>query len=162
MSQKNSRRGFTLIEVIVSLASASVLTTGLGAALYLALSSADGSANQSIVTAGDALRSISSDIQFAQTISEQTATSITIQVPDRDGDNLAETIRYSWSGTVGDPLFREYNLGTAEQLVSSVAAFQLTYVQRGSSGVDYVTVRLITNSSRQTKMETGITTENLN
>jgi hypothetical protein len=48
-------------------------------------------------------------------------------VPDRTGDGNPETIRYAWSGTVGAPLTRQYNGGTAATIIDSVQALSFTY-----------------------------------
>jgi hypothetical protein len=65
-----------------------------------------------------------SDLEFALAFSEQTATAMTFTVPDRDGDLLAETIRYAWSGTPGDPLTRQINEGAVATMLEDVHVFQ--------------------------------------
>src|SRR5690606_30888846 len=62
--------------------------------------------------------------------SERTATAATIAVPDRTGDGRPETIRYSWSGVVGDPLLYEYNGGAALSILDGVQQFRLNGVTR--------------------------------
>jgi hypothetical protein len=65
------------------------------------------------------------DLQTAKSFTERTATAVTFTVPDRDGDNIDETIRYAWAGTPGDPLTYQLNGGTATTLADDVQQFNL-------------------------------------
>jgi hypothetical protein len=51
-------------------------------------------------------------------------------VPDRTGDSVDETIRYSWSGTAGDPLVYQFNGGTSLSLASNVQQFNVSALAR--------------------------------
>lgn len=122
-----SRRGFTLIELVVTIAITSVIMLGIGSAMLIAgraLPDADNPAAAS-VTAGQAIEQMVTELQYAATIIDSDATLIEFTVADRDADNVDETIRYEWSGTPGDPLTRQYNGGALVNLVDDVRQFDL-------------------------------------
>jgi type II secretory pathway component PulJ len=76
----------------------------------------------------DAAELVTMDLSLAQSFSERTGKAVTFTVPDRDGDGQPETIRYSWSGTSGDPLTRQSNGGTVVTLAENVTRFDLDYL----------------------------------
>ncbi|NOZ41159.1 MAG: hypothetical protein GXP24_13170 [Planctomycetes bacterium] len=129
--------GFTLLELAIASASATVLMVGLSSSLYIAAQSLDVGAGSLVEsrTANSALATINRDLQSALTLSELTATSVTMSVPDRNGDNVPETIRYAWAGTAGDPLTQVYNGGTATTLAANVQSFSLAWMKRLIKGV---------------------------
>ena len=119
------RPGYTFIELVVSMVSSTLLVAGLSSTLYIsswALNNENSAARQSSVAA-EVLADMMADLRHTQTFSERTATAVTFTVPDRDGDTLAETVRYAWSGTPGDPLTYQYNGGNVKTLASNVQAF---------------------------------------
>jgi hypothetical protein len=126
------RNGLTLIEMVVALVSSSVLVAGLAGALYVSTQALPPVENpiQKNTTASKVLCDLMSDASTALSFSERTARAITFTVPDRNGDSLAETIRYAWSGTAGDPLTYQYNGGTAVNVAEDVHAFALTALTR--------------------------------
>lgn len=136
ISSNRRRAGYTLLELVVASASAAVLVGGLASSLFIAAQSLDTGSDTLAVrrAASLTLEKISRDLQAANTLSELTATSVTMTVPDRNGDNVAETIRYYWSGTTGDPLLEDYN-GTTTTLASDVQAFSLAWATRLIEGV---------------------------
>lgn len=123
------RRGFTLVEVVLSLAIMSILMTGLASAILIASHALpdDDSPTRAVVTSAEFVNLIAEELQSALWIRERTATSVEFAVPDRDGDGTAERIRYAWSGTVGDALTRQYNGGTVVDVIESVQGFDLGY-----------------------------------
>jgi len=137
-SQKSETRlGFTLLELVVASASAAVLMVGLSSSLYIAAQSLNVGEGTLVEkrTASAALATINRDLQSALTLSELTATSVTMTVPDRDSDNVPETIRYNWAGSTGDPLTQVYNGGTATTLATNVQSFSLAWMTRLMEGV---------------------------
>ena len=68
-----------------------------------------------------------------------TPTAVTLTVPDRDGDNIPETIRYSWSGIANAPLRQEYNgvlpPEDKKQFVENVQSFSLDWLTRLVEGL---------------------------
>jgi hypothetical protein len=73
---------------------------------------------------------LAADLRLALGFSERTARAVTFTTPDRDGDGQVETLRYSWSGTAGDPLMYRYNSNAAVALASNVQQFNLTALTR--------------------------------
>lgn len=123
------RGGFTLLELTVSTAVLSVIMVGLGSAMLIAgraLPQAQ-SANSATAGAADAAGQISAELQYATTVTQRSATMIEFAVPDRNGDSLAETIRYEWSGTPGAALTRRYNAQPAIEVLANVQEFTLSY-----------------------------------
>ena len=131
------RIGYTLVEMVVASASAAILMGGLASSIYIASQSLDVTTGPltEARSAHSALATINRDLQSALTLSELTATTITMSVPDRDGDNVPETIRYAWSGNVGDPLTQEYNGGAATTVAQDVQTLTFNWVTRLIEGV---------------------------
>lgn len=122
------RRGFTLAELAIAMAASSMLVAGMTSAIFLAVRSADTNSATTLAIQGSlGLEDITAELRDAIYFKQRTATSVMFTVPDRDGDSDVETIRYSWSGTAGDPLHREYNGGTAVAVLDDVHVFSLVY-----------------------------------
>lgn len=122
------RPGFTLAELMVSMAMASLLMAGMMSAIFLAMRSADMQvATTNAIDGGLVLEEITSELRDAAYFKQRTATAVTFTVPDRDGDSIVETIRYSWSGTDGDPLLRNYNGASAVAVIEDVHDFSFSY-----------------------------------
>ncbi|MCA9249052.1 MAG: hypothetical protein KDA42_18145, partial [Planctomycetales bacterium] len=126
------RRGYTLAELLVASASASVLLVGIGSTLYVASQSLDESASpmRRETQASEVLADLMVDLKLALNFSERTPTALTFTVPDRDGDGLSETIRYAWSGTAGDPLTYAYNNSSPTNLADNVQNLNFTAITR--------------------------------
>ena len=126
------RRGYSLIELVVSVGAATVLLGGLGSTILITNSGLDAqhSADGQAVDAAIAQRDLMSDLQHALAFSERTPEAVTMIVPDRDGDGAPESIRYAWSGVVGDPLTYEYNAGPPVSIAEDVHQFQLDFLTR--------------------------------
>jgi hypothetical protein len=129
----------TLVELVVAGAAAAVLMLGLMSCFLIAGRALDEDqiAPARQIKTGRSLEGVLADLRDAIAFSERTASAVTFQVPDRDGDTLAETIRYSWSGTAGDPLMMEYNGGDPAQLVADVKQFDLAYTSRTMTGTGF-------------------------
>jgi len=134
-----ARAGVTLAELVVAMAITLMLTVALGSAMLLATRGSEQAAALAEAPQTEAVTGqIVSDLQRAVAFTERTDAAVAFSVPDRDGDGLAETIRYAWSGTVGDPLTYEYNGSAPIVLADDVQSFSLSYLLRqvagGSSG----------------------------
>ncbi|HEX6961996.1 MAG TPA: hypothetical protein VF175_09030 [Lacipirellula sp.] len=129
---RRPRQGYTLVELVMAMMSASALVGGLAATVFLSTSvqSRDSTPGADANRASLALSQLAADVRQAIRFRERTATAITIQVPDRDGDATNDTIRYSWSGTAGDPLMYQFNTETAITLIADVKQFELTAITR--------------------------------
>ena len=154
---RTRRPGFTLIELMVSLTTASILLIGLSSAMFIAIRATDPASSPApATTIGlDQLTSLYSEVQNCVAITEQTATAITVTVPDRDLDTNPESIRYAWSGTPSDSLTWQYNGGSVKDLAEDVHDFDIQYYQPGT-GVEQITVRIQITSDSQTNVQTTI------
>lgn len=136
--QSESRAGFTLMEMIVASASASVLIAGLASSIFVAsraFDDSDGTITRNL-DASFVADEILTDLQLATSYTERSVNAVEIKVPDRDGDGNHETIRYAWSGTTGDPLTKSLNGSTPESIVDGVANLNLEYFTRTLTGVE--------------------------
>jgi hypothetical protein len=118
--------------MILAMAISTVVIGGLASTLLLASRAVDDSSDPAAetVAAAAAVDQITADLRFALTFTERTPNAVTFTVPDRDGDDAPETIRYSWSGNASAPLLYQYKGGDPVVLVSDVQAFDLTYLTR--------------------------------
>jgi len=116
-------RGFTLVELIAAVAIMSLLLGAMTSAVLLTRQAVPerGTGLVALVDASDVMQQLTADLSQAVYILEHESKSVTLVVPDRDGDGLPETIRYAWSGTTGDPLTRQLNGGTAITALDNVA-----------------------------------------
>lgn len=131
------RRGFTLVEQVVSLGVFSALMTGLGSVVILASTALPNKETPrlAVVQASQIVEQLAAELQTANSISERTPTSITFTVADRNQppDGVDETIRYAWSGVAGEPLTRRYNAALAVEVAPSVKAFNLDYLTQSTT-----------------------------
>src|SRR5689334_22547762 len=123
---------FTLVELVMSLAIATILLLALHSTVMVASKAIpDGrGVGSRLVNSGPPLATFSSDLFCALSVTEMTPTSITFTVPDRNGDGNPETIRYAWSGRADDPLTRQYNSGAVINVIPSVQSLALAYDKR--------------------------------
>jgi len=128
-TEQRTARGVTLVEVVTSMVAATILLGGIASALLVASRALPESGNGQAAYAEAAalLGQISSELACAQRIIGSGARHIVFEVADRNADTLPETIRYHWSGTVGDPLYRQYNSNEATIVLPSVRDFALAY-----------------------------------
>lgn len=120
------RRGFTLVELVVALAVTSIVLAGLGSVFVLAARGAEASADDRGAAVASALHLMAADLRDAVRISAAAARDVSFEVADRNGDLANEVIRYTWSGTPGDPLVRTYN-GVAANAAPALNDLALTY-----------------------------------
>lgn len=132
---RSLRPGYTLLEVVISLTSASILTAGL--ATSIAISSRSLTGGGKAVTrakSAEVQANMLADLNQATAFSARTATSVTFTVPDRDADNLDETISYSWTGLPSARLTYSYNGSAPTTILNDIQDLQLTYAQRSIAG----------------------------
>ena len=156
-----TRSGHTLTELMVAMLSASALMIGLASAILVSVKATD-TGNASITAIADgseALSEMLSELEFAISFSEKTATAITFTVPDRDGNDAPETIRYAWPGTPGDALTREYNGSAPAALVENVHGFQHDLSPTGP--YSRITIRLQIGSNSNSMVRSGLALLNL-
>lgn len=123
------RAGYSLMEMTVSAAAASMLMAGIGSTIYVAsraTSDAGGQASP-VVSGTMTIEQLASDLEYAVTFTERSPTAVEFTIADRNGDASAETIRYEWSATAGDPVTRSFNGGTPQTVAADVHNFNLDY-----------------------------------
>lgn len=128
----NNRRGYTLLELVIGLGSATLLCGGMASAISVASRGMEATDSPQAQTADvvTAQRQIARDLQHALRFTERTATAITLLVPDRDNNGLPESVRYAWSGTPGDPLTYSLNGGTPVNIEEDVQSFAFNFETR--------------------------------
>jgi hypothetical protein len=154
-SQPERRKGVSTIELAATLVASATLMLGLASALVVSTRSSGVGATSSSLrrNACAAVAQMQAELQYALTIPERGARSVTATVPDRDDpDSTAETIRYDWSGVAGAQLTRQYNGGTATAVAEGVTEFAVRYHTRGSV-LRYISVRLRLGSDSSTAVE---------
>lgn len=118
-----------MVELVVSMVVMALLLTALGSALVLAsaaLPEPDDPLTQ-VDDASLALDRFTEDLYGATDVTARSATSISITVPDRTGDGVADTIVWSWAGSSGSPLRRKLGTKAWATVLDDVASFQLAY-----------------------------------
>lgn len=130
-----SRRGHTLMELIVSVPLMLLLMVGTtGAIIVSSRSIPDSStATSASLSAGEALDLFASDVRYATAITTKSATEFTFTVADRNGDAASETIRYYWSGVAGASFTRQVNGSTEEEITKNVQSLSLAYTTQPDS-----------------------------
>jgi prepilin-type N-terminal cleavage/methylation domain-containing protein len=125
----NKSRGFTLVELVISLGISALLVAGLGGVILLSVKAIpnSGSAASRVGTSSRGADLLTTELYYAQSFSNLGANSVTFTVAPRGSDSSPETITYSWSGVQGDPLLRQYNSNPPAPVVFNVAGFSLTY-----------------------------------
>lgn len=132
------RDAYTLIELLVAMASASVLLVGLASSLYLASQALelDGGVAHRRVRADAALARVLADARTAERFYELTSTAVEFDAPDRDDDGAPERVRYAWSGVAGDPLTRSLNGSAPVTLLRSVDSLDFDWINRAVTAQD--------------------------
>ena len=124
------RSGFTLLELVLSLSVSSILLMAVGSAIMMAAKAVpdpDTPDNETALPAR-VVADISAELQLAVSFIFRDSDTVEFTVADRSGDKIAETIRYDWSGTAGDPLTRQYNGGPVTNVIAAVKEVGFLYV----------------------------------
>lgn len=119
----------SLAEVVVALAISSLLMVAVGSAVVMASHAlpSRSSPTRAGIDGGRALQHMAAELETALYMIEREDRAVSFTVPDRDGDGRAEVVRYTWSGTAGDPLERQFNGGPRVAVLDAVGQFHLTY-----------------------------------
>jgi type II secretory pathway pseudopilin PulG len=124
-----TRRAFTLLELLASLAITTILVLTMGSAMLIASRSIpDGTGRvEQISTATNAVEEFIDDLRVAVYVTEWTNNAVGVSVPDRNGDGVPEHIRYAWSGVAGDALTRSLNGSAPVTYAEQVDHFNLSW-----------------------------------
>ncbi|MCH8314580.1 MAG: prepilin-type N-terminal cleavage/methylation domain-containing protein [Planctomycetes bacterium] len=120
------RCGFSLVELVTSLAIISILMVAMGSAVVIAARGLPdpNSPFAKKLDAAQAAGQLADEVAYATTILKMSPTELQFIV-DRNGTPI--TISYSWTGTPGDPLTRQYNGGAVINVLEDVYDFNLDY-----------------------------------
>ena len=150
------RAGFTMMEILVALSISTIVM--LGVVSLLSLSSRaipqPGGLQETSVNGADLFARLTADLACAMQITRADATAITLLVPDRTGDDVPETISYSWAGTAGNPVLRVVNGTGSTELLGSVDSLQFSY----SRGPRQITERMTKSTGGSRVLKTNLTT----
>ncbi|MEQ9406109.1 MAG: hypothetical protein RIK87_00220 [Fuerstiella sp.] len=132
-----ARKGFTYVELVASTVITGLLMLGIGSVMYVAgqTLNSSGSVVARRAAAGEIVSDLADDLRHAIRFSQRTATAVEFTVPDRTGDQLPDTVSYSWSGTPGDPLMYSFNGATPTAIADDVHQFDLDYISTSLGGV---------------------------
>ncbi|MEM8738726.1 MAG: prepilin-type N-terminal cleavage/methylation domain-containing protein [Planctomycetota bacterium] len=120
--------GFSLVEMVISLSVISLLMVGMTSAVVLASRALPSNTAPAAATAdaGHALQLLRDDLRAATAVHPLGPASLTLNLPDRDGDGLPEVVAYAWAGGPDDPLTRSVNGQPPHELLDRVQAFAIT------------------------------------
>lgn len=130
MKRQRSRTGMTLLELMVSLPTATILIGAMAMCVTVMMRARtqDDLLFKSTYDLSKALNYIASDVESATSHVSSSTTHLEFVVPDRNGDGLPEQMRYEWGGTTGtnaNKILWKYNTSTLSVLFDDVGAFNL-------------------------------------
>lgn len=132
-SERSSRcHGFTLVEMVTSLAILGIILLACGSATVMATRAGGDAATRAAaqLQAADAAGQIVDDLNVAIDFTQRTATSVTFTVPDRLNDGSPQTVKYSWTGIIDTPLLRQFNNGPATPILTGVRGLDFGFTTR--------------------------------
>ncbi len=126
MKLNRHRCGFSLVELVTSLTIMSILLVTMGSAIVIATRGLPDPTNPLAqkVDAAEVVRQLAAEMAYATIVLKASPTEFEFVV-NRNG--APTTIVYSWSGTPGDPLVRQYDVGTPVNVLDNVRQFNLDY-----------------------------------
>lgn len=119
-------RGFSLIELVASMAVLAVLMAAVGSTVLLASRAVPGedAAVVHVTAAARVLEQISAELETAIEVKTVDIADLVFTVADRDGDGQDETVRYRWAGP-GEPLTRRFGDGAEVTMLDAVQTFEV-------------------------------------
>ena len=132
IARDRHHRGFTLIEMVTSMAILGILMLACGSIVKMATNATGTSAVRaaSQLQAADAASRMVDDLNVALNFTQRTAKATTFTVPDRLSAGSPQAVTYSWSGVAGAPLLRTFNGGAATAVVPAVNQLNFDYQTR--------------------------------
>lgn len=127
------RRAFTLVEMLVSLATVAVIAGAIMSTMVVAARAlpAAGDRTDRATSARHAIAHLTAEVALASEVASLSATSIEFTHPDVDGDKSPDVIRYEWGGKAGGGLVRTQN-GVPSTLLDGLADFSLVATTRNA------------------------------
>ena len=137
MPRSRLRRGYTTLELVVNLASASVLLMGLASTVYIStFAFSDVHESRALSGAAEVQADMMADLQCATSFISANADEITFTVPDRNGDGVEETISYFESNSPEGRLMYSMNGAPAGVLLDNLEECRFRYLSRTIAGQD--------------------------
>lgn len=142
-ARRSNPGGYTLVELVVSLATASILTIGLASSLYVSNRTLDGSEYASTRNkAADIQNDMCVDLNLATGFDTTAPDLVSFTVPDRNNDAIPETIAYSWTGLPDAKLQYSFNGSQPVTLLDNVQDCDFAYQLRTIAGGAATTLTL--------------------
>lgn len=131
-SNCKSMRGFTLVELSVSMAIMSIIMLGIGSTTLITTHAMPNETNSPLAMLDHHphLDIWAADLRVSRHIHTADIHEIEFTVADRDGDGVEDVIVYRWSGDAGDPVTRTYNGGPSAAVFPEVQFFSLQYTEK--------------------------------
>lgn len=156
------RRGFTIAELVTSLAVTSVIVGALASCIALTSRALPSSSNpeQAAAQLQQVVRRIADDARFATEVSVPEPAELHLTLEDQDGDGNTEAVVYKWSGTAGTQLTRQQNAAAAVPIHNSVD--QAVFAWNEPSAIAAATVPTLVITISAGAADTRITQRCLN
>lgn len=137
---RKRRRAMQLLELVISLATASILMAGVGTAVVISKRTLDSVTlhASSAASAQGGIQLLQNDLREARQIDNRTTTSIELKVPDRNNDGELDSVRYRWSATAG-PLETSGDGVTWRAVSPSLSNMQLNWQSREPQSLENIT-----------------------
>jgi hypothetical protein len=123
-----ARPAFTLIELVLAMAGTTLLLLGVTSTIIVASRAAYNpeQPQSALARSRSIAQTIADDLAQATSLVRGTSNLVEFTVADRDDDGSDDTIRYEWSGTLGDGIYRSIN-GDPTLLATDIASLSFTY-----------------------------------
>lgn len=130
----NGRQGYQLLELSLSLTTASVLLLGIASSLSIASKSLSIATlrQTSTLTTENAVARLRQDLAEAYPIQSRSTSSVSLLTSDRGGDGALDRVSYQWSGVAGDPLQMSIDSGEWHDIIGGVENFELNWRTQAS------------------------------
>lgn len=132
-----SRRGFTLIEMVVSIVLIGIIASALMSGFLLSLRAipAEGDAGMRSGEIDSGFEYLFADSAVASAASVATVGTLTLTVPDQTGDDVADTVVYRLADNTASSteLTRAVNGGDAREIMSGIAGIDFSLDASGGT-----------------------------
>lgn len=122
--------GFSLVELMTAMPLFALVVAGATSAVLIASKAKiqdEGLLAQKF-ECNMAIRDVAEDLESVISFSKREAHEVELTVHDRDGDDVDDKLRYTWSGVTGDPLYMYFKQQPGQIVADDVHLFELSYV----------------------------------